>query len=106
MARLIDGGFPDAAITLSEYALDLLEASADRVDDSEGGLWDVLDQAQEIHLVACQAGSPEPLALAERLATRAVNSEYEVFHDALPTYEHLLTPAARDRYRDLLEAGR
>ncbi|MEU4742075.1 hypothetical protein AB0G02_16660, partial [Actinosynnema sp. NPDC023658] len=27
VARLIDGGFPDAAITLSEYTLDLLEAT-------------------------------------------------------------------------------
>jgi hypothetical protein len=38
VAELVDGGFPDTAITLAEYALDLLEGAAGRVDDSDGGL--------------------------------------------------------------------
>ncbi len=101
--RLIGGGFPDAAITLAEYALELLESSGERVDDSDGGLSEAIARAEEIHLAACEAGAPDPVELAERLFTRAVDSEYEVFVDALPEYEQVLGPAGLARYRELVE---
>ncbi|MFI9010137.1 SWIM zinc finger domain-containing protein [Actinosynnema sp. NPDC053489] len=105
VAELVDGGFPDVAITLSEYALELLEDAAERVDDSDGGVWEALTRVQEIHLAACEAGSPDPLALAERLLTRALDSEFEVFHDVVPDYERVLGPAGLARYRELVEAA-
>ncbi|WP_433264610.1 SWIM zinc finger family protein [Actinosynnema sp. CS-041913] len=105
VAELVDGGFPDAAITLSEYALELLERTADRIDDSAGGLWEALTRVHDIHLAACEAGSPDPLALAERLLTRALDSELEVFHDVLPGYERVLGPTGLARYRELVEAA-
>lgn len=101
--RLIGAGFADAAITLAEYALELLESSAERVDDSDGGLSEVIARVEEIHLAACEAGSPDPVELAECLVTRAVASEYEAFHDVLPEYEEVLGPAGLARYRELVE---
>lgn len=103
VAELVDGGFPDAAITLAEYALELLEGAAERVDDSDGGLQEAIDHAEEIHLAACAAGSPDPIALAERLVARALNSEYEVFLTVMPDYEEVLGPAGMARYRELVE---
>jgi hypothetical protein len=50
--RLIGAGFADAAITLAEYALELLESSAERVDDSDGGLSEAIARVEEIHLAA------------------------------------------------------
>ncbi|GAB2819282.1 hypothetical protein GCM10027200_18610 [Lentzea nigeriaca] len=100
---LIDAGFPDAAITLAEYALELLESSAERVDDSDGGLSEAIARAEEIHLAACEAGSPDPVELAERLVTCAVSSGYEMFLDVLPAYEEVLGSAGLARYRELVE---
>jgi uncharacterized Zn finger protein len=101
--RLVGAGFADAAITLAEYALELLESSADRVDDSDGGLSEAIARAEEIHLAACAAGSPDPVELAERLVTRAVGSDYEVFLDVLPEYEEVLGSAGLARFRELVE---
>ncbi|MGZ3142688.1 SWIM zinc finger family protein [Lentzea chajnantorensis] len=101
--RLIGAGFADAAITLAEYALELLESSGEHVDDSDGGLSEAIARAEEIHLAACEAGSPDPVELAERLFTRAVDSEYEVFFGALPEYEEVLGAAGTARYRELVE---
>lgn len=101
--RLVGAGFADAAIALAEYALELLESSAERVDDSDGGLSDAIARVEEIHLAACEAGSPDPVELAERLVTRAVSSEYEVFLDVLPAYEEVLGSAGLARYRELVE---
>ncbi len=103
VAELVHGGFPDAAVTLTEYALDLLEGAAGQVDDSDGGLREAIVRAEEIHLAACEAGGPDPVALAERLVERAVASEYEVFLDVLPDYELMLGPAGLARYRELVE---
>lgn len=103
VGRLVGAGFADAAITLAEYALELLESSAERVDDSDGGLSEAIARAEEIHLAACEAGSPDPVELAERLVERAVSSDYEVFLDVLPAYEDVLGAAGLARYRELVE---
>jgi hypothetical protein len=93
----------DAAITPAEYALELLSSSAERVDDFDGGLSEAIARAEEIHLAACEAGSPDPVELAEHLVTRAVSSDYEMFLDVLPDYEDVLGPAGLARYRELVE---
>lgn len=104
--RLVGAGFADVAISLAEYALELLESSAERVDDSDGGLSEAIARVEEIHLAACEAGSPDPVELAERLITRAVSSDYEVFLDVLPAYEEVLGAAGMARYRELVEQAR
>jgi hypothetical protein len=103
VAELVDGGFPDTAITLAEYALELLERAAGRVDDSDSGLREAIGRAEEIHLAACLAGAPDPVALAERLVARALDSEYEVFLTVLPDYEPVLGPVGMARYRELVK---
>jgi hypothetical protein len=75
------------------------------VDDSDGGLSEAIARLEEIHLAACEAGSPDPVELAERLVTRAVSSDYEVFLDVLPAYEEVLGSAGLARYRQLVEQG-
>jgi hypothetical protein len=103
VAGLVAGGFPDAAITLAEYALELLEGAAERVDDSDGGLSEAIARAEEVHLAACEAGTPDPAELADRLVARALDSDYEVFLDALPAYTRVLGAAGLARYRELVE---
>lgn len=103
IAELIDSGFPDAAARLAEYALMLLEDSAGQVDDSDGGLREALDRAVEIHLEASAAGNPDPEELAELLVHRALDSDYEVFLNAVSDYAPVLGSSGMARYRELVE---
>ncbi|MGH3693113.1 MAG: SWIM zinc finger family protein [Pseudonocardiaceae bacterium] len=105
VAELIDQGFADTAMTLAEYALELLEEAAQRVDDSDGGLRVAIDRAEGIHLDACSAGKPDPVRLAQYLVERALASGYEVFLSALPAYAPVLDSAGMARYRELVEAA-
>ncbi|UJW34984.1 hypothetical protein L3Q67_15105 [Saccharothrix sp. AJ9571] len=50
--HLLTGGFPHAAATLAEYALELLDAATDQVEDLDG-LHAMIERAEEIH----QAGT-------------------------------------------------
>jgi hypothetical protein len=45
VAKLIGEGVPDAAMSLAEYTLELLSESVGMVDDSDGGLMNVLSIA-------------------------------------------------------------
>ncbi|MGH8825176.1 MAG: DUF6880 family protein, partial [Jiangellaceae bacterium] len=102
---LVGQGFPDAAIELTEYALELLEESAEMIDDSDGGLRVAIERAEDIHLRACVAGQPDPVDLAERLATRGLTSDWEVFLTALPGYAEVLGTSGMSRYREIVEAA-
>ncbi|MGH8822959.1 MAG: SWIM zinc finger family protein, partial [Jiangellaceae bacterium] len=103
--ELVGLGFPDAAIELTEYALELLEESAEMIDDSDGGLRVAIEHAEGIHLRACVAGQPDPVDLAERLATRGLTSDWEVFLTALPGYAEVLGTSGMSRYREIVEAA-
>lgn len=51
VARLVDNGFTAAAVDLAEYAAQLLEDAADRVEDI-GGVEDAIARAERIRLAA------------------------------------------------------
>ncbi|TDC85592.1 hypothetical protein [Actinomadura sp. 7K507] len=71
---------PDAVADLAEHAVRLLgEAIGDGCHGHE--LPDVLARAADLHLDACRAGAPDPVALAERLLTGALNSGWGTFAD-------------------------
>ncbi|MET9022665.1 DUF6880 family protein [Actinopolymorpha sp. NPDC004070] len=103
VAKLVGEGFPDAARGLAAYALELLEAAAGMVDDSDGGLRLAIERAEGIHLDACSASAPDPVTLAEFLAERALRSDCEVFLTAVPDYVAVLGPTGMARYRELVQ---
>lgn len=96
--------FPDVAIDVAEYALELLEDAIERIEDMDG-VDSAIGRLEEIHFAACSAGSPDPVELATRLASRGLGSQCEVFATALPEYAPILGPAGMARYRELVEAG-
>ncbi|HUY50387.1 MAG TPA: hypothetical protein VMV92_32555 [Streptosporangiaceae bacterium] len=63
---------------------------------------EALEKAQDVHLAACEAGTPDPDALAERLATGALESGWGVFRDGPAKYARMLGAAGLARYRELL----
>lgn len=105
VAELIDQGFPDVAMRLAEYALELLAQAGGLFDDSDGGLREALNRVEEIHFDACAAGKPDPVRLAEFLVEAAMSSDYEVFLTALPDHQPLLGENGMARYRELVETA-
>ncbi|MGH3908455.1 MAG: DUF6880 family protein [Pseudonocardiaceae bacterium] len=98
---LIRDGHPDDAIELAEHAMDLLEVSMERVHD-DGEMHGCLGYAQEIHVRACVAGKPDPIALAQRLFTRATADYWGIFGDVIVGYADALGSAGVARLRGLI----
>lgn len=101
LADLVRDGYPDQAIELAEHAMDLLEQAVERVQD-DGDTHGCLVWAQEIHVRACAAGNPDPMALAQRLFTRATADEWGVFVNIVADYTDVLGPAGVATLRGLI----
>jgi uncharacterized Zn finger protein len=97
-------GHPEAAIELTEHALETAERAMESMDDSEGYMRGILDRLQEIHLQACTAAKPEPMALARKLFTWEMHSQWEVFLGAAEPYADVLGAEGMEAYRRLAEA--
>jgi len=97
-------GHAEAAIELSEYALKAAERAMNSMDDSDGYMRGILDRLQEIHLHACTAAKPDPVALAQKLFAWEMRSEWEVFFGAAEAYSKVLGADGLDAYRKLAEA--
>lgn len=91
-------------IELTEYAMDLWEENIGSIDDSDGSMGMIRDDLHQLHLEACDLAKPEPVELAERLALRAINSEWEMFYNLYRTYSDIFGEAGRIRYREIVEA--
>lgn len=99
--ELLDAA-PDEVRELTDHAITLIERVLDTeivygTDPSEA-----LERAQDLHFDACVAGSPDLVALAERLVSGALDSGWGVFDDALPSYGQVLGPVGLARYGELL----
>lgn len=95
---------PDAAITLCEYALKRCDAAYGRVDDSGGELSMLMARAEAIHLEACTAAQPDPIALARRLYKVETTAGLDLFADAYERYAAVLGETGAAEYRRLADA--
>ncbi len=102
---LIDHGHAAAVIQLAEYALRTVEQAVGYVDDSDSGcLRDTSERASELHLRACTAHPPDPVALARSLVALELDSELEGMYAAADTYAELLGQPGLAEYGRLLDA--
>jgi hypothetical protein len=69
----------------------------------DGWLTDISERLSDLHLRACAEGSPDPVALARRLADLELTSELDGFHRAAATYAEVLDDAGLDEYRRIVE---
>ncbi len=93
-----------AVIELAEYGLDLWEKNIERIDDSDGCMGMIRDELHELHLEACRLARPDPVALADRLTRRAIETHWDMFHGFADTYREILGEAGRARHREIVEA--
>jgi uncharacterized Zn finger protein len=93
---------PDAIRGLADHVITRTEALLNYENCYGEGITEALEKAQDVHLAACEAGTPDPRALAERLAAGALASGWGVFRDGPAKYARILGAAGLVRYRELL----
>jgi hypothetical protein len=81
---------PVAVIDITEYALGRVDVTMSRVDDSSGWFSQIISELEAIHLKACEAARPDPVALARRLFALDVDSEWDILYDAPNRYADVL----------------
>ena len=94
---------PRDVMELAEYGFDLWEKAIQLIDDSDGCMGMILDDLHQMHLNACQLVRPDPIALADRLYDRHVNSDWDIFYDAHITYDAILGKKGQARYFERAE---
>jgi tetratricopeptide (TPR) repeat protein len=92
---------PDAVRELADHLIERIERILD-FGNCYGDLTEALGRAEDMHLDACLAGSPDPVLLSGRLIEGALDSGWGSFDTALPAYADLLGPDGMARYRELL----
>ncbi|MDT3441466.1 DUF6880 family protein [Pseudofrankia sp. BMG5.37] len=97
-------GMAAAAVELAEEAMRLIDEAVEIVDQ-DGETTGLLDSAQEVHLRACEAARPEPVALAERMTRLAIDSQWDVFTNLAADYAEILGDAGLRRHKELVEAS-
>jgi len=99
---LASAGHEAAVIGLAEYAHHCAEAAIGYVDDSEGWLSIIEERLSELHLAACAAARPDPVALERRLVDLELTSELDGFHRAAAAYTGVLGEAGLAEYRRIV----
>jgi hypothetical protein len=84
---------PDAVRELADHVITRTERLLNYENCYGEGITEALEKAQDVHLAACEAGTPDPEALAERLAAGALESGWGVFRDGPARYARVLGAA-------------
>jgi uncharacterized Zn finger protein len=104
MKELLEDGFSQEVMELTEHALRRAEKALGEMDDSDGYMGDILEQLQEIHHKACVKARPDPEALAKRLFKWELTTDWDTFHEAAETYADVLGKKGLVVYGKLAEA--
>jgi hypothetical protein len=105
LEAIASGPHAATALRLAERALARVDAALGHIDDSNGEGSRLLQRARNIHLAACRAARPDPVALARDLFARETGEAYETFDAAADRYADVLGPAGRAEYRRLAAAA-
>jgi uncharacterized Zn finger protein len=98
---LIDNA-PDAVQDLADHLLERIERILDYSNCYGGGVTEALTRAEDLHLDACREGSPDPVRLAERLVSGALQSGWGSLDSMLPEYAEVLGTVGLARCRELV----
>jgi len=104
MKELLEDGFSQEVMELTEHALRRAEKALGEMDDSDGYMGDILERLQEIHHNACVKAKPDPEGLAKRLFEWELATDWDTFYEAAETYADVLGEKGLAVYRSLAEA--
>lgn len=101
---LLDDGHAAAVLFLTGYAMELAEDVLGYVDDSDGYMSVIAERLQDLHLAACTAARPDPVALAHDLFSRELHAgDLGFFFGAARRYAQVLGPGGLAEYRRLAQ---
>jgi hypothetical protein len=100
--ELLEEGYAQEVIELSEYALASVEEEAMNYD-VDGTIGDVLEALEGLHHKACKMAKPDQEALAKRLFEWELGGDHDTFFDAVNTYADVLGERGLAEYRRLAE---
>ena len=101
IAGLLDDGHADTARELAQYALKRGIGTYGRIDDSDGGFGELLRGIAELHLKACRAAPPEPVAFGKQFFALQMMDDWGLL--AFEDYAPLLGETGLRAYRALAE---
>jgi hypothetical protein len=103
VGELLDGPYATEVVELAEYALQQAAEALNYIDDSDGGMGDVMYRLHELHLKSCEKAKPDPEKLAAHLFDLELNSGGDVFSQSAKTYSALLGKEGLAIYRRLAD---
>lgn len=101
LRKLLKDGKVESVISLTEYALKMVENVIGQADDSSGELGAILEDLQEIHYDACKSARPNPEDLANRLYKWEMSTDWDIFSGAVKKYSEILGQEGIAIYRNL-----
>ena len=104
LEELLNAGHALDVIALTEHALQSLEDSIEKVDDSDGHFNGVLERTLDLHFAACRAAKPDPVKLAKRLFQWEMKTSWDTFFGAAEKYADVFGTQGLAEYRKLAEA--
>ena len=103
LRELLNSGEHTPALTLTEYAIELVERQLEQIDDSDGSMGMVIEDLMNLHLDACRAAEPGPRSLAEKLFDNEVNDPWGFWNDSCERYADILGEEGKKTFRRLAE---
>ncbi len=105
VAELVTQDRATLALRLIEHALSRIEEAINQIDDSAGHGGGLLERGRDIHLAACRAARPDPVALAGDLYGREMRGASDTFGGAAECYADVLGEAGLAEFRRLATAA-
>ena len=99
---LLGRGQSAAVVELCEHVIARLDKAMAKIDDSGGHLGYANERVETLHLEACRAARPDPVALGRRLVKISLGSDWEWFLDGSTLYADVLGEAGLAAYRRAL----
>jgi uncharacterized Zn finger protein len=90
-------------LRLMGHFFERMDHALQNMDDSDGQGGAVYAKGCGVHLEACLNARPDPVALAQELFAREIDSDWEFFHGASETYADALGESGLAEYRRLAE---
>lgn len=98
------GGEALLVVELADEGLAEVAGHMEWIDDSDGGMTEIMGRLQALHLQACRVARPDPVELATRLFAAEMAADFEIFYGAVETYADVLGRTGLAAYRRLAEA--
>ncbi len=97
---LLQQGNANEVIGLCETAMNWLDASIEKVDDSDGQGTELMGRVADLHLLACEQARPDPAVLGARLFSLEMKSSYSQWDNSVERYAHLLGEQGLATFRE------